>query len=121
MITHFLEASDGMLHGKFLLARLDGAEIQTQTALPDLTGSIFANAGGRRKFLPSHTLVLDLQTAQGAGFLLTDFLKTRQELQDLKAWVCPMYRPTVLWLTDRATLPFSQLPRYATIDAMVTR
>jgi hypothetical protein len=115
MITHFLEATDGMLHGKFMLGRLTKVEARTRTALPELDGSIFRNAGGARKFRPETTLVLDLQTAQGAGFLLSDWFSTREELEKLKAWVCPMYRPTVMWLAERAELPFSELPHYVEV------
>jgi hypothetical protein len=121
MITHFLEATDGMLHGKFMLGRLTKVEARTRTALPELDGSIFRNAGGARKFRPEVTLVLDLQTAQGAGFLLSDWFSTRDELQKLKAWVCPMYRPTVMWLTEHAEAPFAELPRYVEIDLAALR
>lgn len=121
MKTHFIEATDGVAHGKFMLGRLDAGEAMTETALPGLTGSIFRNSGGSRKFRPALTLVLDLQTAQGAGFLLTDPFTVRAELHALNAWVCPMYRPTVLWLSERGELPFSELPRYVEIGTMVER
>lgn len=122
MITHFIEATDGVAHGKFMLGRLDVSEANTQAALPGLTGSIFRNAGGARKFRPECTLILDLQTAQGAGFLLSDWFQTKKELASLKAWVCPMYRPTVLWLSrECAELPFSELPRYVELNPLVNR
>lgn len=121
MITHFIETTDGVAHGKFMLGCFDEREARTQTALPELTGSIFANAGGRRKFEPRRILVVDLQTAQGAAFLLSDFYTTRDELRALKAWVCPMYRPTVLWLTDFWDKPLDELPRYVEIDPLVQR
>lgn len=122
MITHFLETTDGIAHGKFLLGRLDASEAQVKSALPMLEGqSMWRNAGGARKFRPEHTLILDLQTGEGAGWGLSDRYHCLQRLEELRAWVCPMYRPTVLWLCERATLPFAELPRYVEIDLLVKR
>jgi len=122
MKTHFIEATDGVAHGKFMLGRFEAGEVMTRSALPGLElESIFRNSGGARKFGFDYTLVLDLQTAQGAGFLLTDRFLVRSDLEKLTAWVCPMYRPTVLWLSERGELPFSELPRYVEIGTLVQR
>jgi hypothetical protein len=114
MITHFLEASQGPRgpnHGKFLLLRLDARELETRSALPGFeTMPLLAG----RKFTGRETFMLDLQTGEGAAFLMTGLAEA--DLSKHRIWVCPLYLPTLQWLYTRnlgeGAGDITALPRY---------
>lgn len=120
MVTHFIEASDGIAHGKFMLARLDGAELRVRSALPGFEGERLQRVGGARRLNHRSTLVLDLQTGNGAAF----FIGTGYWRADLERTgpihVCPMFRPFLAWLygQDVGDAPDSirELPRYVEVS-----
>jgi hypothetical protein len=99
MITQFIEASqpEHVNWGKFLLARFDEAEGEIESMLPGFKGNIF-RTGGQRTMNPNTTLVVDLQTGEGAAFSLDGNGSATYDLNEHKIWVCPMYEPFLCWL-----------------------
>lgn len=120
MYTHFIEATNGGNHGKFMLARFTAEEAATTSCLPGLEGqSIFFNRGGRRKMTPGRTLVMDLQTGEGAEFSLKGGgLPPAEEAkwalrETHRIWVCPLFEPFLCWLFEQgADQPLGALPRF---------
>jgi hypothetical protein len=97
MQTLIIEAHNGMNYGKFLLATY-GPEEWSREARVEPTG---------RKLLPSigfggeWVWVLDLQTREGAAFLLSGQVTLLHQLEKHQVWVCPMYEFFLGWLLDR--------------------
>jgi hypothetical protein len=122
VITHFIEASDGVAHGKFLLGRLSKVELAARSALPGFKTHRLMSVGGRRKFNERTTLMLDLQTGEGAGFYLDGEIDARHDMTSRhpKLWVCPMFRPTLYWLAEQGlgngAGSIAALPHYVEID-----
>jgi hypothetical protein len=105
MDTCFVEATNGFNHGKFMVGRLTAEEAQATSNLPGLEGEwLFHNSGGRRRFTPDRTLIVDLQTGEGCEFSLERHglphaEQASWELNDRhKIWVCPLFEPFVRWL-----------------------
>lgn len=132
MIVQFIEATqkiDQFNHGKFMVARFIGDEITAKSALPDYTEHSLWNLGGLRKLRPGMTLVLDLQTGEGAGFSLephgagqTAARSALYELEKHELWVCPMFPPFLGWLFAQGMGGIKgdirTLPRYVELDTL---
>jgi hypothetical protein len=107
VIARFVEAAQGargMNHGKFLLARLTPGEQRTPTALPGYEDQHLPlmTFGGLRRFHREFTLVLDLQTGEGATFTLDGTAdNATYDLERHKIWICPLYEPFLRWLYDQ--------------------
>ena len=104
MDTRFIEASNGVNYGKFMVARFDMEETLRKTAMPEAVGTeSFFSYAGLRRMTPERTLVMDLQTGEGAEFSLRG---GRQEAawalreRHPKLWVCPLFPPFLGWLFD---------------------
>jgi hypothetical protein len=119
MISHFIEGTNDFNYGKFLLLRFDTSERQVRTALTGFEGHPLFTFGGQRKLNPRMTLVVDLQTGEGAAFSLDPMSWT--ELGDKhRIWVCPMYEPFLRWLCqqglDNGGGDITALPRCVQLD-----
>jgi hypothetical protein len=119
MIAHYIEASnDGMNWGKFLLLR---HEQDPGSALPGYEGEPLLTSS--RKFNRVHTMVIDLQTGEGAAFALEgSALNAHVDLERHKIWVCPLYEPFLQWLYEQPGLDMGRgditaLPRFVELDA----
>lgn len=121
MISHFIEATNDVNYGKFLLLRFDAQERQVRTALFGYEDSeSLWTFGGQRKLNPRTTFVVDLQTGEGAAFGLDAMSWT--ELNEKHAiWVCPMYEPFLRWLCqqglDNGGGDITKLPRCVQLEA----
>lgn len=123
MITQFIEAAqpENVNWGKFLLARFDDAEADTESMLPGFKGNLFTT-GGRRTMNPEMTLVVDLQTGEGAAFSLDGNGSASYDLNEKhKIWVCPMFEPFLGWLymqhLGNGKGDLRDLPRFVTLPA----
>lgn len=103
MIVRFVEVTDGVAYGKFLVSRLDAVELGTRSAMPEADGEPLLTYGGRRRFNQRTTLVVDLQRGTAAAWPLENgdigmhhYLTTK--LGGIGQLVCPMYLPFVRWL-----------------------
>lgn len=115
MITHFIEASDGMLHGKFLLLRFDLNETRVNSALRGYESESIFRISGRRKWQPGMTFMADLQTGEGCAWFMDDpfaWTKLRAGGEHAGLWICPMYTRTLKWLLKEDTTDITKLPRY---------
>jgi hypothetical protein len=120
MVTHFIEASDGMMHGKFMLGRLDSAELGVRSALPGSEEDPLMRVGGRRRLNERSTLIVDLQTGNGAAFFIGGGLWIADLNRTGPIHVCPMFPPFLKWLYEQKVPDFpataiEQLPRYVRI------
>ena len=107
MKTKFIEA----MHvggtgnwGKFMVGRFTPEEWGRPSVVAPEFGSLIAQRG----WTPSHLLVFDLQTGEGAWFLPGG--NAHYDLDKHKIWVCPMFEVLLTWLykqdlTDIGTLP----------------
>lgn len=131
MNVHFIEATQAefnLNHGKFMLGRFTPEEARTYSALPDYQGELLWRCGGLRNMRPGMTLVMDLQTGEGASFSLVDRHNDPQgtatyDLNKHKIWVCPMFEPFLGWLYGQTQLAESEtamleLPRYVEIPTL---
>ena len=105
VITRFVEVTDGFAYGKFMVCRLDAAELATKTAMPDADGERLLTYGGRRRFNERTTLVVDLQIGSGFAWPLENgpigfhhYLHHKLLPAEVRRVVCPLYLPFVLWL-----------------------
>lgn len=128
MITHFVEVTDGMMYGKFMVCRLDATELKTTTAMPEAPeGQRLLTYSGRRRFNDHTTLVIDLQRGTGFAWPLENGVIGMQhyirehydkDVGPKLAWlVCPMYLPFVLWLHEQGKWRngrgfIQEIPRY---------
>lgn len=123
MIAHFIEATNGNVnHGKFVLLRFGLEESGVRSALPGYEHESLWTIGGRRKFDPRYTMVVDLQTGEGAAFSLEGGSHgARLELERHRIWVCPMFEPFLAWLYDQGLEwgkgDITKLPRFVDIPA----
>ena len=91
MKIRFVEVTNGKRNwGKFMLAKFDAEEWERRSVIDGLP--IISQRGWR----PHHTLVLDLQTGEGAFFKHGG--DASYDLNKHKIWVCPMYEPFLNWL-----------------------
>jgi hypothetical protein len=115
VITHFIEAGgNDFNHGKFMLGRLTSEELATRSALPGYENERLTRVGGLRRLNERSTLVVDLQTGEGAVFFLDGYYKA--DLEKTKIWVCPMFEPFLQWLYQQDLAggkgDITKLPRY---------
>lgn len=119
MLTHFIEATNaGFNHGKFMLGRLTAEDAATRSALPGYEHESLWTLGGRRTLNPATTLVMDLQTGEGAAFTLEGGrIGAHHELEKHKIWVCPMFPHFLGWLYSLDPYPhdITALPRFVDI------
>lgn len=107
MYTRFVEVTDGLAYGKFLVCRFDIHDLQTNTAMPEAApGTRLLTYSGRRRFNDHSTLVVDLQRGTAAAWPLNgpvamadDYLHAH--LKGLEKLVCPLYLTFVRWLYDQ--------------------
>lgn len=123
MDTRFIEASTYINHGKFMVARFDHEERLATTALPGMEGQpLFMNSGGLRRLNPDRTLVVDLQTGEGAEFSLSggrQEAKWALEQKHPRLWICPLFAPFLGWLFDfniDGLVPLTDLPRHIDLN-----
>ena len=95
MKTRIIEATNaegggGINWGKFMVAQYERHEWQWPSRI-DHT-SVIAGRGWTER----HVWVLDLQTGEGACFLLGG--SAENDLEKHKIWVCPMFLPFLRWL-----------------------
>lgn len=92
MKTKLVEVTNGPQNfGKFMLGQFDHAELQRQSLIDHVS-----LVRGRGWDPQKHLLVLDLQTGEGAIFLIGGSAK--HDLDKHKIWVCPLYEPFLVWL-----------------------
>lgn len=120
MISHFIEATNDVNYGKFLLLRFDAGERAARTALFGYEGEPLWTFGGVRKLNPTMTFVVDLQTGEGAAFSLDPYSWTKLDAEH-RIWVCPMYGPFLRWLCqqglDYGAGDIAKLPRCVQLEA----
>jgi hypothetical protein len=104
MIVRFVEVTDGVAYGKFLVCRMDAVELATRSAMPEAgPDQPLLTYGGQRRFNQRTTLVVDLQRGTAAAWPLENgdigmhhYLTGK--LEGIGPLVCPMYLPFVRWL-----------------------
>lgn len=108
MKTRIVEATNGIANwGKFLLARFDASELAYESLVmrsipanersPSDSVRLFdAMPGGKQR--ERDTLVLDLQTGEGAFFYVHKLRSAKVDLEHHKIWVCPLFEPFLEWL-----------------------
>lgn len=106
MIARFVEVTDLVAYGKFLVCRMTPVELATPTAMPEARLLVpdaapsppLLTYGGRRRFNSHSTLVVDLQRGTAAAWPLQGVAEAykAEHLQNLP--VCPMYMPFIEWL-----------------------
>ena len=125
MITRFVEVTDGFAYGKFMVCRMDGAELSTETAMPEaMSGQRLLTYAGRRRFNERTTLVIDLQIGSGYAWPLENgeigfhhYLHNKLPPAEVRRTVCPLYLPFVLWLHEQGKWAegagsIEDIPRY---------
>ena len=97
MISKFLEFSNGPNNwGKFLISVLEPEEWNHHAIIDP--GRPLLRTIGWAPHLP-HALVFDLQTREGAAFVLSGHAPA--DLEKHKIWVCPLFEPMLNWLYMR--------------------
>lgn len=101
MKSTIVEVTNGPLNwGKFLVAVFDVAEWTRHSAVLAEEGHaarpLLRSIGYSDSHL--HVWVLDLQTREGACFIVHDHALARLDLNNHKIWVCPMFEPFLEWL-----------------------
>lgn len=130
MIVHFIEVTQAdfnLNHGKFMIGRFTAEEARTNSALPDYEHESLWRVGGLRKMRPDTTLVMDLQTGEGASFSLDPMggdpkWQAHFHLEKHKIWVCPMFEPFLGWLYGQGLAngkgDITALPRYVEVATL---
>lgn len=118
MVTHFIEAGNDLNHGKFMLGRLTREELAARSALPGFEEEPLVRVGGLRRLNARSTLVVDLQTGNGAAFFMNGYAVA--DLRKAGIHVCPMFPPFLTWLYQQGLAEgkgdITQLPRYVHFD-----
>jgi len=117
MIVHLIEAANVGNWGKFALLRWSPEELRIPSTLPGYESYPVITPG--RKFGHDETMVIDLQTGEGAAFILGGGeCEARYQLnQKHQIWVCPLYEPFLVWLHEQPGLErgagdITALPRF---------
>lgn len=129
MITRFVEVTDGIAYGKFLVCRMDSQELATRTAMPEAPeDQRLLTYAGRRRFNNHTTLVIDLQRGTAFAWPLENgrigmehYIRKHFHDDDgdplIVGLVCPLYLPFVLWLHEQRKWvegagDITEIPRY---------
>lgn len=105
MKTKFIEASNGVNWGKFVLGRFDAAEWKTRSAgEPTMTRALIVSQG----WTEEHIWVLDLATGEGAYF--RPWGLASYDLEKHRIWVCPLFEPFLTWLYKQDLTDLDKLP-----------
>lgn len=113
MDTRFVEVTNGVNWGKFMLGRFDVAEVTRRSAIAEEGEALLHACGWWNAGDPEWLLVFDLQTAEGGFFGLTG--DAHADLDKHRLWVCPMFEPFLTWLYERG--PERHLDAYpATVE-----
>jgi hypothetical protein len=102
MKTKIVEAGQGGNWGKFLVAQFTEEEWSHRTAVPSdepddlLMGMPRPSVLSARGWAPSHIIVFDLETCEGAAF--SPGGSAHADLDKHAIWVCPMFEPFLEWL-----------------------
>jgi hypothetical protein len=104
MKTKIIEATQGIQGGfnwgKFLIGVFDDEREHV-----GMDGFLFFPP----RWSERHMLVLDLETGEGAIFLIGG--SATHDLNDKhKIWVCPMFEPFLVWLYDQDFKDIDELP-----------
>ena len=118
MNTRFVEVTDGVAYGKFLVCRMTAQELTTRSHMPGaLPTDFLLTYGGRRRFNNHSTFIIDLQLGTGAAWPLLNLASDyqREHLQGLP--MCPLYMPFVEWLSTKGDWAMgsgdiNDIPRY---------
>ena len=110
METHFIEATNQLNWGKFMLGRFD-SEWAARSALED--SKLLSGRGWTRE----HLLVLDLATGEGALFRVNQHGIAKEDLDKHRIWVCPLFQPFLEWLYVQPDLRFKALPSFIELEA----
>jgi hypothetical protein len=93
MDLKFIEAGNGFNWGKFAVGRFTQKEWETPAACQGAhEPSLIAGRGWTQR----HVWVLDLQTGEGAAFLLGGLASA--DLTRHRIWVCPLFEYFLEWL-----------------------
>jgi hypothetical protein len=92
MQMKFVECTNGMNWGKFMLLRFTEEEWQYRSKVG---GSPLLRARGWNTF---HSWVCDLETGEGACFAFFPHAHAHSDLQKHRVWVCPLFEPFLEWL-----------------------
>jgi hypothetical protein len=112
MRTHIVEVTNGPNNwGKFLIGQFDHE--WEHTSAVDLGRRLLPAIGWGPG--SAYTLVVDLQTGEGAIFLLGGLASA--DLQKHKIWVCPMFEPFLEWLYTRWREAHDQASLYKAVRA----
>lgn len=113
MKTKFIEATqpEKLNWGKFMLARFDADEWRYQSKVSVEGAALLRQVGWDSRA----TLVVDLQTGEGAIFRLGGCASA--DLNKHQVWVCPMFEPFLKWLYKQDTTDLDKLPSYVEIAA----
>lgn len=128
MDAQFAEVTDGIAYGKFMVARLDTAELNAPSAMPEAPpGTRLLTYSGRRRMNDHTTLVIDLQRGTAAAWPLNGPVSNArhyltEHLRGLERLVCPMYIPFVGWLYEQDQWGMGEgsintIPRYIDMRA----
>lgn len=104
METRFVEASNGLNWGKFLVGRFEAEEWALRSQVDD-RGLIYG-----RGWTPEHVIVWDLQTGEGSIF--APHGSAAADLNKHRIWVCPLFEPFLIWLYDQDLTVLQELPSY---------
>ena len=117
MKTKFIEATNGFNWGKFMIARFEPAEWERPSAFTGHTAAVGRGSGllGQIGWANGHTLILDLQTGEGAIFSPGGYAPA--DLEKHAVWVCPLFPPFLAWLWDQKGLDIMDLPDKVEIPA----
>lgn len=104
MLTHIIEATNGINWGKFIVARFDAEEWRKRSPISGSAMPLLRETG----WDPDFVWVLDLQTGEGALFRPGGLAGA--DLNRHKIWVCPLYEPFLCWLYQQDLSDLSALP-----------
>jgi hypothetical protein len=117
MRTAFIEVTQkagNFNHGKFLVGQFDRDEGGRPSHLPGYEGGRLL---GRCGWTPTHFVVMDLQTGEGAIFHRGG--NAVADLNKHRVWVCPMFEPFLEWLYAHDWTDVSELPHFVELDTKI--
>lgn len=119
MRTQIIEVTQGVNHGKFLLARMDeewgrSSHLGRISDVPDGhdRGSLLRRCGWGLH----HLWVMDLQTGEGALFAPGPLNHASADLAKHRIWVCPLFEPFLTWLYLQDLSDLDDVPTAVLLD-----